>query len=93
MERTFFKTAWLRLAMVERGAVATRLGTTPNHLRNIAYGSRHANPALALSIERLIGVSRRDLRPRDWGDIWPELIDAEHPWPAVAVDTSQKEAA
>ncbi len=25
---------------------------------------------------------RRDLRPDDWGDIWPELIDAEHPWPA-----------
>jgi hypothetical protein len=26
-------------------------------------------------------VTRRDLRPADWGDIWPELIDALHPWP------------
>jgi DNA-binding transcriptional regulator YdaS (Cro superfamily) len=27
-------------------------------------------------------VTRRDLRPDDWGDIWPELIDDEHPWPS-----------
>lgn len=28
-------------------------------------------------------VTRRHLRPNDWGDIWPELIDAAHPWPPL----------
>lgn len=36
------------------------------------------------AIEIATGVSRRDLRPDDWGDIWLELIDADHPWPLLA---------
>ena len=43
----------------------------------------------ASRIETELGISRRDLRPSDWGDIWPELIDAEHPWPPVAADTQE----
>jgi hypothetical protein len=29
-------------------------------------------------------VSRRDMRPDDWGAIWPELISTVHPWPPAA---------
>jgi hypothetical protein len=29
-------------------------------------------------------VTRRDLRPADWGAIWPELISTLHPWPPAA---------
>lgn len=36
-------------------------------------------------VERISGgtVTRRDLRPDDWWRIWPELVDDEHPVPAV----------
>ena len=39
---------------------------------------------LAPEIERVSGgkYSRRAICPDVWGDRWPELIDAEHPWPA-----------
>lgn len=52
-------------------------------------------PEYCTAIERATSgqVSRRDLRPTDWGDIWPELIDTEHPWPPVAADPSTQEAA
>ena len=67
-------------------ALAARIGIAPAFLYQIAHGKRQASAALARSIESATGgaVSRRDLRPDDWGDIWPELIDAEHPWPAKA---------
>jgi len=26
-------------------------------------------------------VTRRDLRPLDWHEHWPELVDADHPAP------------
>lgn len=29
-------------------------------------------------------VTRRDLRPDDWHRIWPELITADHPAPALS---------
>ena len=43
----------------------------------------------ASRIETEFGISRRDLRPTDWGDIWPELIDAEHPWPPASADSHE----
>ena len=50
---------------------------------------RVPSPELCVQIERASGgaVSRRDLRPDDWGDIWPELIDDEHPWIARGAAT------
>lgn len=44
-------------------------------------------------IERLHGVSRRVLRPMDWGEIWPELINDAHPWPPSATDPTEQQAA
>ena len=61
-------------------------GIAPAFVYQIAHGRRRASPALARRIEDETrgAVTRRDLRPDDWGDIWPELVDGAHPWPAVA---------
>ena len=66
--------------------VAAGAGIAPAFLYQIAHGKRRASPALARRIEDATsgGVGLRDLRPNDWGDIWPELIDADHPWPPKA---------
>ena len=77
--------------------LSASLGIAAAFLYQIAHGKRRASPALARRIEDATNgaVCRRDLRPDDWGDIWPELIDVEHPWTArgaVAPD-APKEAA
>lgn len=71
-----------------RVAAAARIATA--FLYQIAHGKRRASPALARRIEDSTAgaVTRRDLRPDDWGDIWPELVDAEHPWPARAQEAA-----
>lgn len=50
-------------------------------------------PEHCAAVERASGgtVSRRDLRPNDWGDIWPELIDDEHPWPELVARSDAPE--
>ncbi|MDP9902631.1 transcriptional regulator [Variovorax ginsengisoli] len=56
------------------------------------YAKRIPSPQYCIAIERATGgsVTRRDLRPADWQDIWPEfegnfnppVIDgARGPWP------------
>jgi DNA-binding transcriptional regulator YdaS (Cro superfamily) len=55
-------------------------------------GKRQVPVVAAVRIDLGLGISRRDLRPDDWGDIWPELINAEHPWPPVAAETTQEAA-
>jgi DNA-binding transcriptional regulator YdaS (Cro superfamily) len=65
----------------EREHFALEAGTTPGHLRNVMYGYSLASPAVAVSIERLSDgqVTRQELRPDDWADIWPELAQAKRP--------------
>ena len=77
-----FRTFWLSISASERAGFASRAGSTVGHLNNIAYGYRTAAPDLCVKFERATAgaVTRRDLRPSDWGDIWPELIDDSHPW-------------
>ena len=60
---------------------ATEAGTTLGHLRNVMYGYSPAAPAMAVAIERLSDgqVTRQELRPTDWADIWPELLPANRP--------------
>ncbi|WJJ94022.1 transcriptional regulator [Neopusillimonas aromaticivorans] len=59
----------------ERKDFAARCRTSWPFLRNIAYGYRLAGEKLCVSIEKESGgaVTRRDLRPDDWHEIWPEL--------------------
>ncbi|MDE2254588.1 MAG: helix-turn-helix domain-containing protein [Betaproteobacteria bacterium] len=67
-------------------ALAKKVGISRVYLAQLAsrLDGRVASPELCVRIERatLGRVSRPALRPDDWRDIWPELIDAEHPWPA-----------
>ncbi|WP_433867570.1 transcriptional regulator [Ralstonia wenshanensis] len=48
---------------------------SPAYLSQIANGTRPAQPAVCVAIERATcrSVTRRDLRPSDWRLIWPEL--------------------
>ena len=43
------------------------------------YAKRKPGPAYCIAIERATGgaVTRKDLRPDDYGDIWPELVDTK----------------
>ncbi len=67
-------------------ALAEAIGVTPGAVSQWAIGLHAVPVERAVQIERATGgtVTRRELRPDDWGDIWPELIDAEHPWPTKA---------
>lgn len=65
-------------------ALAKALGVTPVTVNqwvrpNGANSSRPVPPKQCVRIEALTNgqVSRRDLRPDDWQDIWPELATKE----------------
>jgi DNA-binding transcriptional regulator YdaS (Cro superfamily) len=64
-----------RLTAPERGEFCILCGTTVGYLRKAVSVGHLLSPALCVSIERSTGgaVTRRDLRPDDWQDIWPEL--------------------
>ena len=83
---------WLRRSQPERESLSALCGTTWTTLRNVVYGAYLLRPQWAVIIEREWGISRRTLRPDDWGDIWPELIDAAHPWPPVVQPSTEQAA-
>lgn len=65
-------------------ALAKALGVTPVTVNqwvrpNGANSSRPVPPKQCVRIEALTGgeVTRRELRPDDWRDIWPELAAKE----------------
>lgn len=66
---------WLKTASDE---VVDRTGTTRGYLKQIAYGNKQASAALAVSLESELSgtLSRKELRPSDWSQIWPELSAA-----------------
>jgi DNA-binding transcriptional regulator YdaS (Cro superfamily) len=63
------------LTRAEREAIATKSGTSLGHLVNVSYGYKPCSPELASGVERATrgAVTRQELRPDDWRDIWPEL--------------------
>lgn len=67
------------LGTEQRKELAEACDTTPGHLQNVMYGYRSCAPDLAVKLERKTGkaVTRRDLRPNDWRDIWPELASKQ----------------
>jgi DNA-binding transcriptional regulator YdaS (Cro superfamily) len=66
---------WLKTASDQ---AVGRTGTSRGYLKQIAYGNKQASAALAVSLERELSgaLSRKDLRPSDWNQIWPELSAA-----------------
>lgn len=67
--------AWLKSATDEQ---VEGTGTTRAYLRLIAYGHKTASAEIAARTEYATNgtVTRRDLRPEDWRQIWPELSAA-----------------
>lgn len=66
---------WIKNASDEQVA---KTGTTRGYLRQIAYGNKTASAevAVGIEIETKGAVTRQELRPDDWGRIWPELSAA-----------------
>lgn len=64
---------------------------SPAQLRQWAFGysGRIPGPASCVRIERATGgaVTRRDLRPDDWAQIWPELAAAQQTPAVPAIKT------
>ena len=60
---------------VQREALAANCKTSINYLRKAISTRQLLGPVLCVLIERATGgqVTRKDLRPNDWQDIWPEL--------------------
>lgn len=82
----------------ERGRqarICKEIGAHAPDLSRWATGQRPVPVDKCLKIERATGgdVTRRDLRPNDWHEIWPDLITDEHPAPAPAADESAAQAA
>jgi len=71
-----------RLPRGETGAFASRLGISTVYLSQLAarQGGREPSPGLCVLIEQHTegAVTRIDLRPNDWWQIWPELAE-RHP--------------
>jgi DNA-binding transcriptional regulator YdaS (Cro superfamily) len=77
----------------ERGrslAIARAVGVTPPVVSDWVMGKKGVPVERCTAIERATHgeVTRRDLRPDDWQDIWPELAAPTSPTP-VAAETSQ----
>ncbi len=73
-----FKKHFRSLSILERLAFAGRVKSTKGHLQNIAYGYRPCSPVLAVAIELETKgeVTRQELLPNDWRQLWPELVQA-----------------
>lgn len=60
-------------------AIAQALGVTPPVVSDWVNGKKSIPLERCMPIERATGgaVTRKDLRPDDWQDIWPELVSHE----------------
>ena len=67
-------------------ALAAELRVSAAMVWQWGNGRRPVPIEYGAAIERATGgaVTRRDLWPDAWGDIWPELIDDAHPWPGAS---------
>lgn len=61
-----------------QAALARTVGVTPPFVSQWITGDRAVPVRFCTIIEQATGgkVTRKDLRPDDWAQIWPELIDA-----------------
>ena len=59
------------------GALAKTIGAHSPDVSRWASGGRPVPEKAAVAIERASGglVTRKELRPDDWQDIWPELAE------------------
>lgn len=67
------------ISQLERGGpsrLAAALNVSPSYLSQLAAGSP-ISPARCVELEKATSgrVTRKDLRPNDYFDIWPEIDD------------------
>lgn len=77
---TTMSTMDLKTYITEHGCTAKlagEIGIAPAYLRQMASGIRPVPHKTAVVLERLTDgtVTRRDLFPNDWHEIWPELAE------------------
>ena len=67
-----------KLTSDERSAFFYSVGTSEGYLRKACSKGQKLGPRLCVSIERAScgEVTRRDLIPDDWHNIWPEMAAA-----------------
>lgn len=65
--------AWLKGLSDDDARV--QVGASYGYLRLIAYGHRRPSAKIATAIEKATcgDITRKELRPDDWQDIWPEI--------------------
>ncbi|MDR8087816.1 helix-turn-helix domain-containing protein [Burkholderia gladioli] len=70
---------YLSSRKVTQSAFAVRLGVSQGLIYQWLTGRRPVSADKCVAIERATDgeVTRRDLRPNDWRDIWPELAEAK----------------
>ena len=61
-------------------AFASAVGVKPPTVVEWRKNIRPIPPKRCVSIERLTGykVTRQEIRPDDWQEIWPELVEQQH---------------
>jgi DNA-binding transcriptional regulator YdaS (Cro superfamily) len=71
--------AWLDGGYGRHSFLARNLNVGNGFITKIKRGARPVPARLAARIERLTNaaVTRADLRPHDWQDIWPELAHSQ----------------
>lgn len=81
----------IKITAPERAEVAAKCGVVDAYLYQIFTRRKMASAALCVAIERASGgqISRKDLRPTDWQDIWPELVESEQKPPKVPATQAQ----
>lgn len=57
--------------------LAAAIGVGQSAVSNWKTRGTPIDPIYCVRIERLYGISRKELRPKDWKEIWPELDDGE----------------
>lgn len=84
---------WISGPTASRGraaGLARAIGAQPSLISQWANGERDVPIERCVPIERATGgaVTRRDLRPQDWRDLWPEL-DSNQPAAQAAEQVAQ----
>lgn len=69
------------LSKEAREAFASACGTSVGYLRKAVSSGQSLSAATCVAVEResKYQVTRKDLRPDDWQNIWPELATTGEP--------------
>lgn len=69
---------YLKATRGEAARIASELSVSRAYVSQLAAGTAVASPKRCIEIEALTcgRVSRRDLRPKDWHQIWPQEPEA-----------------